>query len=232
MLEEKIDDDEELSGKEKLKVAATAWLDERAAKLKKLKGKFVPWGPKPWDEHHFTKVSLSVRLLSKQAQNTRIVNQCIEEVRRISGMHPKIVLAKKNIAELNWREGMKCGVKANINGPRMYDFLNRLNTIILPRVRDFEGLNPNSFNRCGDFAMGFTSQDPFKELDSMIDEREITHGFGLRIVNNCMTKEDGIALFKKFGFPIGDPQPRKPRKIKAFGPRISRNKWGQRMDEK
>lgn len=179
---------------------------------KRLKGKYMPIGPKPWDQHRFTKVSIQVRLKSKQAANTKILNQIVEELRRMTGVHPRIVKAKHNVANYGWRIGYPCGVAVTLEGPRMYDFLHRLNMVILPRVRDFEGLYPSSFDNHGNFWMGFTNQEPFKELDAMIDERVLVHGFDVGLINNVLTQPDGLALMKNFGFPFGDP--REPNVIK------------------
>lgn len=179
-----------------------------------LKGKFVPYGPKPWNSPRFTKVNIQVRLKPAQAGNTKIMNQCIEELRRISGMHPRIVKARKNVAAFGWRVGMPCGVAVTMYGDLMMDFLKRLNMIILPRVRDFEGLHPSSITNFGNFWMGIDSQEPFKELDELVDQREIVHGFDVGIHTNCLTQPDGLALMKDFGFPFGDPRPRKGIKIK------------------
>jgi len=184
-----------------------------------LKGRFKPRGPKPWDPHKFRKVCIQCRLKSKQSANTKILNQVVEELRRISGKHPRIVKAKKNINAFQWRRGYPAGVAVTLMGPLMYDFLHRLNTIILPRVRDFEGLYPNSFDNYGNFWMGFANQEPFRELDELVDERELVHGFDIGIVTSCMTQPDGLALMKKFGFPFGDPRTPKPVKVKKkFSP--------------
>lgn len=181
--------------------------------LKTLRGKFVPYGPKPWDKHRFLKVCIQTRLRSKQASNTKILNQVTEEIRRISGSHPKIVKAKTNVAAFGWRVGYPCGVAVNIYGNLMMDFLNRLNMIILPRVRDFEGLHPSSIDARGNLWLGFENQEPFKELDELIDTREIVHGFDVGLINNCLTQPDGLALMKDFGFPFGESR---PKKIKVF----------------
>lgn len=182
--------------------------------LKSLKGKFVPYGPKPWDKPMFKKVCIQVRLQSKQASNTKLVNQCVEELRRISGKHPRVIMARHNVAQWGWRKGFPCGVGVNMYGQLMRDFLYRLNTIVLPRVRDFEGLNPSSFDNMGNFWMGFDSQEPFKELDEMIDSRELVHGFDVGLINNCLTQPQGLKLMKEFGFPFGDPTGYNPVKIK------------------
>mmetsp|Transcript_52386 Transcript_52386/g.164547 ORF Transcript_52386/g.164547 Transcript_52386/m.164547 type:complete len:309 (+) Transcript_52386:89-1015(+) len=187
---------------------------KRTKFLKGLKGKYVPWGPKPWDKHRFLKVSIQTRLKAKQASNTKIINQVVEELRRISGMHPWVVKARHDVNAFGWRKGANCGVAVSLKGPLMYDFLHRLNTIILPRVRDFEGLYPNSFDNFGNFWMGFDSQEPFRELDELIDSRELVHGFDVGIINNCLTQPDGLALMKQFGFPFGEPRPMKAIKRK------------------
>eukprot|EP00931_Biecheleriopsis_adriatica_P073896 TRINITY_DN480_c0_g1_i1.p1 TRINITY_DN480_c0_g1~~TRINITY_DN480_c0_g1_i1.p1 ORF type:complete len:348 (-),score=81.99 TRINITY_DN480_c0_g1_i1:125-1168(-) len=178
--------------------------------VKNLKGKFVPVGPKPWEKHRFMKVCISVQLEAKQASNTKVMNQVIEELRRISGKHPFVTKSKVNNAMLGWRKGADCGAGVNIYGSLMTDFLDRLNTIVLPRIRDFEGLVPNSFDKRGNFRMRIHNQEPFKELDELIDEREIVHAFDIGIVNNCFTQPDGLKLMKDFGFPFGDARPPKP----------------------
>ncbi|CAE8619892.1 unnamed protein product [Polarella glacialis] len=185
--------------------------------LKQLKGKFVPVGAKPWNKHAFTKVCMQVRLMPKQAANTKIINQVTEELRRITGMHPRVVKAKHNVAKLGWRIGDNCGVAVSLFGPKMYDFLERMNTIILPRVRDFEGIYPNSIDNFGNFWMSLDSQEPFKELDELIDQRELVHSFDIGILNNCMTQPDGLALMQGYGFPFGETRPRKVKtKVKSF----------------
>eukprot|EP00929_Paragymnodinium_shiwhaense_P080999 TRINITY_DN4228_c0_g1_i1.p1 TRINITY_DN4228_c0_g1~~TRINITY_DN4228_c0_g1_i1.p1 ORF type:complete len:389 (-),score=108.66 TRINITY_DN4228_c0_g1_i1:235-1260(-) len=186
-------------------------VEHQKAWLRKLKGKFVPYGPKPWDKRQFTKVCIQAHLEAKQAANTKILNQCVEEIRRLSGKHPRVVKAKVNNANFGWRIGAPCGVAVTLRGQLMYDFLARLNTVVLPRVRDFEGLFPNSFDAYGNFWMHFSSQEPFRELDALIDERQLVHGFEVGIVNNALTQPDGLKLMKDFGFPFGDPRPAKSK---------------------
>jgi len=191
-------------------------VEKKTKWLKSLKGKFVPYGPKPWDAKRFMKVHIQTRLEVKQASNTKIINQVVEEIRRISGRHPYVVKAKTNIAKYGWRVGMDCGVSVTIYGKLMNDFLSRLNTIVLPRVRDFEGLYPNSFDNQGNFFMSFENQEPFKELDELLDTRELTHHFDVAILNNCLTQPDGLQLMKDYGFPFGDPRP--PRNKVSLAP--------------
>ncbi|CAE7228610.1 rpl5 [Symbiodinium sp. CCMP2592] len=179
--------------------------------LKTLKGKFVYRGPKPADPDQFIKVNIAVPLAPKQASNTKIMNQVIEELRRVSGVHPVATYFTSNNAELGYRIGDKSGAKVNIRGHLMNDFLQRLNTIVLPRVRDFEGLDPTSFNRNANYWMHLPSQEPFNELDELLDSREVVHGFNIRILNNCFTQPDALKLMKDFGFPFGDPKPKRVR---------------------
>jgi len=204
-----IDEEDELA-------ARKAYVEQKWKAVKKMKPKFMPVGPKPWDKPRFKKVCIQVRLKAKQASNIKITNQIIEEMRRISGVHPKIVKARKNVQTFGWRVGYPCGVAATLTGDLMIDFLTRLNTVTLPRVRDFEGLVPNSFDQDGNFFMGFQNQDAFKELDAMIDDREFIHGFDVGIVNNCMNRVEGLQLMKDFGFPFGDPRPRFKKMKKGY----------------
>jgi len=174
------------------------------AKMQGKKGKFIPYGSKPCDPPRFKKVTIQARLAPDQASNTKIINQVFEEIRRISGAHPRIITAKTSVAAYNLREGAKCGVAVSITRQPMRDFLARLNTIILPRVRDFEGLWPNSFDNHGNYWLGLQNQEPFKELDEMIDQRELIHGFDIGIINNCFTQPDALKLMKDYGFPFND----------------------------
>jgi len=173
-------------------------------KIRKLKGKFVPWGPKPWNPPGFRKVSITCMLDSKQASNKKIINQCTEELRRITGGMPSVIMARKNVAKLNQRKGFPCGVGITLTGGLMMDFLTRLNTIVLPRVRDFEGLYPNSFSNFGDYGFMIPGQEAFKELDELLDIREISHSFRLTICTNRFTQPSAKALMEKFGFPFTD----------------------------
>lgn len=192
--------------------------------LKTLKGKFVPYGPKPWHEPRFVKVCIQARLDVKQGANTKIVNQVTEEVRRISGRHPRIIKARHNVAKFSQRVGDTVGVGVTLYGQKMRDFLTRLNTIILPRVRDFEGLYANSFDNFGNFWFSLPSQEPFKELDDLVDSRELVHGFDIGILNNCFTQPDGLKLMQQFGFPIGDPRKRRPVRLSLRGRKAGKAK--------
>mmetsp|Transcript_68651 Transcript_68651/g.174340 ORF Transcript_68651/g.174340 Transcript_68651/m.174340 type:complete len:321 (-) Transcript_68651:121-1083(-) len=179
---------------------------KRAAWLKQQKGKFVPWGAKPWDAHKFRKVQVVVNLEPKQAANSKIMAQVVAEIRAITGKHPKIKLSKVNDAIKGWRKGMTKGAMVWLMGQLMEDFLTRLNMVYLPRVRDFEGIAPNDVTTFGDLTLKIETQEPFKELDEMVDNRELIHSFKINIITNCMTQPDALNLLKGYGFPFGDPR--------------------------
>jgi len=174
--------------------------------LKALRGKFVRRGKKPWDPHQFTTTEVRVNLDALQGQNTKILNQVIEELRRITAVHPENILAKTDNATLKQRKGMIVGLKSTMTTVKNLDFLKRLNMITLPRVRDFNGLWPNYFRDEGSYALTIPSQEAFKELDELVDDREYIHGFKIKIRTNCYTHVDAMKLMKDFGFPF-NPQP-------------------------
>lgn len=197
---------------------------QRFAKFyKSVKGKHMPYGKKPWDLPRFKRVEIIVDLEAKQASNTKVLNQVIEEVRRISGAHPKIMKSQKNDNAKGFRIGDAAGVKVMLFGPLMYDFLERFNTLVLPRIRDFDGLEDN-VGRRGDYWMEIADQDPFRELDELIDTRELTHGFRIGIINNCFTNPDGRKLMTDFGFPFNEKRKPYVRKIliETEGEKIAR----------
>lgn len=175
--------------------------------LKSLKGKYRPYGHKPWHAHKFTKLFVWVELEPKQGANTKLVNQVTDELRAITAVVPRTMTSRTNDATLGWRQGAVNGVRAEVTGLGLYDFLNRLNTIVLPRIRDFEGLSPRDFDHHGNFRMEVPNQEPFKELDELIDERELVHPFLIGIGNNCFTQRDGLKLMKDYGFPFRDYDP-------------------------
>jgi len=214
MAEEDLDEDDEyekqyLEARPNWETArmSTGRVKEQEAYLRTLKGKFMPYGSKPWHKRTFLKAQMWVLLDAKQAANTKIINQVTEELRRVTGVCPRVMTSKKNIAQGNIRKGAPNGVYAQMKKDTLSDFLNRLNTIILPRIRDFEGLSPTSFDNMGNFAMSIPNQEAFKELDELIDERELVHTFYLQIDNNCYTRQEGLELMKAYGFPFGDPRP-------------------------
>src|SRR5213076_2111832 len=122
------------------------------------------------------------------------------EMQAISGQKPVITKAKKSIAQFKLREGMPIGCKVTLRRERMYEFLDRLVTIALPRVRDFRGLNPNSFDGRGNYAMGLKEHIIFPEI--AYDQIDQVWGMDVVICTTARTDDEARALLKAFNFPF------------------------------
>ena len=146
-----------------------------------------------------TKVSLNVGI---NARNTDSAYQDMVEknITRITGQKPVRTKAKKAISSFKVREGMVVGVKVTLRGQRMYDFLDKLVNISLPRVRDFRGINPKNVNDKGKLSIGFKEYNVFPEIK--MDEVEKSHGLEVTIDNTASTREEGLELFRLLGFPF------------------------------
>jgi large subunit ribosomal protein L5 len=142
------------------------------------------------------------RGLGVLAQNNNILKRSIEEMRLISGQQPVVTNARKSIAGFKIREEQALGVTVTLRGDKMYAFLERFINLVLPRMRDFQGLNPNSFDRHGNYNMGLREQLIFPEID--YNSVEQLRGFNITIVTTAKTKQEGFALLKAFGFPFRD----------------------------
>jgi large subunit ribosomal protein L5 len=142
------------------------------------------------------------RGLGVLAQNNNILKRSIEEMRLISGQQPVVTNARKSIAGFKIREEQALGVTVTLRGDKMYAFLERFINLVLPRMRDFQGLNPNSFDRNGNYNMGLREQLIFPEIDyNTVDQ---LRGFNITFVTTAKTKQEGFALLKGFGFPFRD----------------------------
>ena len=142
------------------------------------------------------------RGLGVLAQNNNILKRSIEEMRLISGQQPVVTNARKSIAGFKIREEQALGVTVTLRGDKMYAFLERFINLVLPRIRDFQGLNPNSFDSHGNYNMGLREQLIFPEID--YNSVEQLRGFNITIVTTAKTKQEGFALLKAFGFPFRD----------------------------
>src|SRR6476661_6422553 len=142
------------------------------------------------------------RGLGIDAQNNSILKKSIDEFRVITGQQPVVTKAKKSIAGFKVREEMNLGVTVTLRGEKMYSFLEKLIHLVLPRIRDFRGLNSKGFDRDGNFNFGLREQLVFPEIN--YDTVDQTRGFNLTIVTTAKTKEEGVALLKEFGFPLID----------------------------
>nr|YP_010478635.1 ribosomal protein L5 [Eustigmatophyceae sp. WTwin 8/9 T-6m6.8]UVI60940.1 ribosomal protein L5 [Eustigmatophyceae sp. WTwin 8/9 T-6m6.8] len=154
------------------------------------------------NEHQIPKlVKIQInRGLGLAAQNKTILQKTIEEVRLITGQQPIVTKAKKSIAGFKTREGMELGVTVTLRNDFMYAFLEKLINLVFPRIRDFRGLNPDSFDEHGNYNLGLREQLVFPEIDyNMIDQ---LRGYNISIVTTAETPEEGRILLQEFGFPF------------------------------
>jgi len=133
-------------------------------------------------------------------QDSKQLDAAIEDLRIITGQAPTITRAKKSIAGFKIREGMPIGAKVTLRGDRMWEFFDRLLSTAIPRVRDFRGLNPNSFDGRGNYSMGVTEQLIFAEID--YDKVDRVRGMDITFVTSGKTNDAARALLDAFGFPF------------------------------
>jgi large subunit ribosomal protein L5 len=132
--------------------------------------------------------------------NARALDRAVEELATISGQHAQVTRAKKSIAGFKIREGMPIGAKVTLRGVRMYEFLDRLVSIALPRIRDFRGLSPASFDGRGNYSIGIREQIIFPEIN--YDDVETIRGLDVVITTTADTDEEGLALLRALGLPF------------------------------
>jgi len=138
--------------------------------------------------------------VGEATQDKKKVDTAAAELELIAGQKPVITKAKKSIAQFKLREGMPIGVKVTLRRERMYEFLDRLVTIALPRVRDFRGLNPKSFDGRGNYAMGLKEQIVFPEIN--YDRIEKVRGMDVIVTTTAKTDDEARELLRLFGFPF------------------------------
>ena len=134
--------------------------------------------------------------------NSKVVDAIINDLSIITGQRPIICRAKKSVANFKLREGMPIGVKVTLRGDKMYEFLDRFFNLALPRVRDFRGINPNSFDGRGNYAMGIKEQLIFPEID--YDKIDAVRGMDLIMVTTANTDEEGRELLRMLGAPFAE----------------------------
>ena len=140
--------------------------------------------------------------LGEAVQDSKKVASAVADLTKIAGQKPVITKASKSVAGFKLREGMPIGCKVTLRRDRMYEFLDRLITIALPRVRDFRGLNPSSFDGCGNYAMGLKEQIVFPEID--YDQIDTIRGMDIIFVTSAKTDDEARELLRKFDFPFTD----------------------------
>jgi large subunit ribosomal protein L5 len=132
--------------------------------------------------------------------NARALDKAVEELTTISGQRAQVTRAKRSIAGFKIREGMPIGAKVTLRGVRMYEFLDRLVSIALPRIRDFRGLSPASFDGRGNYSIGIREQIIFPEIN--YDDIETVRGLDVVITTTADTDEEGLALLSGLGLPF------------------------------
>ncbi len=142
--------------------------------------------------------------VGEATQDKKRVDQAASEMELIAGQKPVITKAKKSIAQFKLREGMPIGVKVTLRRERMYEFLDRFITIALPRVRDFRGLNPKSFDGRGNYACGIKEQIIFPEIN--YDRIDKVRGMDVIVTTTAKTDDEARELLRLFGFPFPQPE--------------------------
>ena len=133
-------------------------------------------------------------------ENTKVIDAIVNDITQIAGQKPVVCKAKKSVANFKLREGMPIGVKVTLRGDKMYEFVDRFFNLSLPRVRDFRGINPNSFDGRGNYAMGVKEQLIFPEID--YDKIDKVRGMDIIIVTTANTDEEARELLSLMGAPF------------------------------
>jgi large subunit ribosomal protein L5 len=141
--------------------------------------------------------------LGEAVQNAKAIDAAVGDLSAITGQKPVVTRAKKSIAAFKLRAGMPIGAMVTLRGPRMYEFLDRLVSTALPRIRDFRGINPNAFDGRGNYTLGLREQIMFPEID--YDRIDKTRGLELSIVTTAKTDQEGRSLLANLGMPFAKP---------------------------
>jgi len=153
----------------------------------------------PMEVPRLTKIVVNCGV-GKATQQASLLEGAVTDLRIITGQKPLVTKARKSIAGFKLREGMSIGAKVTLRGDRMWEFLDRLISLAIPRVRDFRGLPPNSFDGHGNYTFGVNEQLIFPEID--YDKVDTIRGMDITIVTTARTNDEGRALLAAFGFPF------------------------------
>jgi large subunit ribosomal protein L5 len=143
--------------------------------------------------------------VGRATQDKAILDSAVDSLAKIAGQKPVITKAKVSVASFRLREGNPIGCKVTLRGERMYEFLDRLVTIALPRIRDFRGVNPNSFDGNGNYTLGLAEQVIFPEIEA--DKIQHTLGMDVTFVTSTSNDDQARELLRAFGMPFRQPQP-------------------------
>ncbi len=146
-----------------------------------------------------TKITLNMGVGAAVADK-KVMQAAVADLQNIAGQTPVVTLARKSIAGFKIRDDMAIGCKVTLRSDRMYEFLDRLISIAIPRIRDFRGMSPKSFDGRGNYSMGVTEQIIFPEID--YDKIDVIRGLDISITTTARNNEEGLALLKLFNFPF------------------------------
>ena len=146
-----------------------------------------------------TKVVVNMGV-GEAARDSKLINGALEDLTLITGQKPELRRAKKSIANFKLREGMPIGARVTLRGDRMWEFLDRLLTVALPRIRDFRGLSDQQFDGHGNYTFGLTEQTMFYEID--VDKIDRPRGMDITVVTTATSDDEGRALLRELGFPF------------------------------
>jgi large subunit ribosomal protein L5 len=138
--------------------------------------------------------------VGEAARDSKVIDGAIKDLTLITGQKPQVTKARKSIAQFKLREGMPIGAHVTLRGDRAWEFLDRLVTLALPRIRDFRGLSPEQFDGNGNYTFGVAEQSIFHEINQ--DQIDRVRGFDITIVTTAKTDDEGRALLRSFGFPF------------------------------
>ena len=138
--------------------------------------------------------------VGEAARDSKLIEGAIRDLTAITGQKPMVTKARKSIAQFKLREGMPIGAHVTLRGDRMWEFLDRLLSLALPRIRDFRGLSPKQFDGRGNYTFGLTEQVMFHEIDQ--DKIDRVRGMDITVVTTATNDDEGRALLKQLGFPF------------------------------
>jgi large subunit ribosomal protein L5 len=160
------------------------------------------------EQFHYANVMTVPRLtkvvvnmgVGEAARDSKLIEGAVRDLTAITGQKPQVTKARKSIAQFKLREGMPIGAHVTLRGDRMWEFLDRLLSLALPRIRDFRGLSDAQFDGNGNYTFGLTEQSVFHEIDQ--DKIDRVRGMDITVVTTAKTDEEGRALLKQLGFPF------------------------------
>ena len=140
--------------------------------------------------------------VGEAARDSKLIEGAVRDLTAITGQKPAVTKARKSIAQFKLREGMPIGTHVTLRGDRMWEFLDRLLSLALPRIRDFRGLSPRQFDGRGNYTFGLTEQVMFHEIDQ--DRIDRSRGMDITVVTTATTDDQGRSLLRQLGFPFAE----------------------------